>query len=69
LEGFRGDMADVEARDETRVPGKINSGVNGIGTAYRMWAYAAFCHEGSRPVDGVPDPHFHITAMFQRDYV
>ncbi len=42
----RGRGADGRARHEERVTGNL--------------AYATFVHDTSRPVDGIPDPHFHI---------
>ena len=61
LEAFRATMADVEAEMKTRVRGRDQSGrQRDTERLTGNLAYAAFVHEVSRPVDGVPDPHFHI---------
>ena len=54
----RGKGADGRERHEERVTGNL--------------VYAAFVHDTSRPVDGIPDPHFHIhcyvlNATFDRE--
>jgi hypothetical protein len=54
-------MADIESRMETRVRGK---GENGEERDYnrttRNLVYASFVHTVTRPIDGIPDPHYHI---------
>ena len=61
LEAFGAMMADVEAEMKTRVRGKDQFGrQRDTERLTGNLAYAAFVHEVSRPVDGVPDPHFHI---------
>src|SRR6266702_4440453 len=52
---------DFEAEMKTRVRGKDQFGrQRDTERLTGNLAYAAFVHEVSRPVDGVPDPHFHI---------
>jgi conjugative relaxase-like TrwC/TraI family protein len=61
LEAFGATMADLEAEMKTRVRGKDQFGrQRDTERLTGNLAYAAFVHEVSRPVDGVPDPHFHI---------
>jgi conjugative relaxase-like TrwC/TraI family protein len=60
-EAFRETMVDVEARMETRVRGADEEGNQRHEN--RMtgnMVYAAFVHTVTRPIDGVPDPHYHI---------
>jgi conjugative relaxase-like TrwC/TraI family protein len=60
-EAFRETMVDVEARMETRVRGADEQGSqrHENRTTGNM-VYAAFVHTVSRPIDGIPDPHYHI---------
>jgi conjugative relaxase-like TrwC/TraI family protein len=60
-EAFRETMLDVEARMETRVRGADEEGSqrHENRTTGNM-VYAAFVHTVSRPIDGIPDPHYHI---------
>src|SRR6516225_3656809 len=62
-EAFRETMVDVEARMETRVRGADEDGSQRQEnrTTGNM-VYAAFVHTVSRPIDGIPDPHYHIHA-------
>jgi conjugative relaxase-like TrwC/TraI family protein len=57
-ESFKETMADVEGRMETRVRvgGQDADRVTG------NLVYAWFVHRETRPIDGMPDPHFHIHA-------
>ena len=61
---FRETMADVERRMEARVRG---AGANGLlrdeDRVTGNLLYAAFTHTVARPVDGIPDPHYHIHAF------
>jgi conjugative relaxase-like TrwC/TraI family protein len=49
-------MASVESRMETRVrkAGQCDDRVTG------NLVYAAFLHRETRPIDGIPDPHWHV---------
>jgi len=60
-EAFQETMVDVEARMETRVKGADEQGSqrHENRTTGNM-VYAAFVHTVSRPMGGVPDPHYHI---------
>jgi len=60
-EAFQETMVDVEARMETRVRGADEQGSqrHENRTTSNM-VYAAFVHTASRPIDGIPDPHYHI---------
>src|SRR5438132_13679105 len=60
-EAFRKTMVDVEARMETRVRGADEEGSqrDENRTTGNM-VYAAFVHTVSRPIHGIPDPHYHI---------
>jgi conjugative relaxase-like TrwC/TraI family protein len=60
-EAFRETMVDVEAWMETRVRGANEEGSqrHENRTTGNM-VYAAFVHTVSRPIDGIPDPHYHI---------
>jgi conjugative relaxase-like TrwC/TraI family protein len=62
-ESFRETIGDIESRMETRVRGKGPDGEerNGDRTTGNL-VYASFAHTVSRPVDGIPDPHYHIHA-------
>jgi TrwC relaxase len=61
MKPFRETMIDVEARMETRVRGADEAGSqrHENRTTDNM-VYAAFVHTVSRPIDGIPDPHYHI---------
>ncbi|MGA8656268.1 MAG: MobF family relaxase, partial [Chthoniobacterales bacterium] len=61
MDSFSETMTSIEAEMKTRVRGRGADGrerheerVTG------NLVYAAFVHDTSRPVDGIPDPHFHI---------
>jgi conjugative relaxase-like TrwC/TraI family protein len=60
-EAFRETMVDVEAWMETRVRGTDEEGNqrHENRTTGNM-VYAAFVHTVTRPIDGIPDPHYHI---------
>ncbi|MFY9984531.1 MAG: MobF family relaxase [Chthoniobacterales bacterium] len=61
---FKETMTDIERRMEARVRGKDDEGF--LGDEDRVTGnllYAAFTHRVTRPVDGVPDPHYHIHAF------
>jgi conjugative relaxase-like TrwC/TraI family protein len=57
-EAFAETMADIEARMETRVRigGPDRDRITGNAV------YAWFVHRETRPIDGIPDPHFHFHA-------
>jgi conjugative relaxase-like TrwC/TraI family protein len=57
-ESFTETMAEIESRMETRVRvgGQDADRVSG------NMLYAWFVHRETRPIDGIPDPHFHIHA-------
>jgi conjugative relaxase-like TrwC/TraI family protein len=57
-ESFKETMSDIESRMETRV--RVN-GQDADRTTGNM-VYAWFVHRETRPIDGIPDPHFHIHA-------
>jgi conjugative relaxase-like TrwC/TraI family protein len=60
-EAFRETMVDVEARMETRVRGADEGGnQRDENRTTGNMVYAAFVHTVSRPIDGIPDPHYHI---------
>ena len=60
-EAFRETMVDVEARMETRVRGADEQGSQrNENRITGKIVYAAFVHTVSRPIDGIPDPHYHI---------
>ena len=63
-ESFRETMLDIESRMETRVRGKGEDGEerNDERTT-RNLVYASFVHTETRPIDGIPDPHYHIHAL------
>lgn len=61
---FRETIRDVERRMEARVRGKDDEGF--LRDEDRLTGnllYAAFTHTVTRPVDGIPDPHYHIHAF------
>jgi conjugative relaxase-like TrwC/TraI family protein len=49
-------MAAIEARMET----KVRKGYQHDNRLSPNMAYAKFVHRETRPVDGIPDPHYHI---------
>ena len=57
-DAFRETMSDVEARIECRVRknGAQEDRVTG------NLVYASFVHRETRPIDGIPDPHYHIRS-------
>jgi conjugative relaxase-like TrwC/TraI family protein len=57
-ESFKETMADIESRMETRV----RIGGQDADRATGNMVYAWFVHRETRPIDGMPDPHFHIHA-------
>jgi conjugative relaxase-like TrwC/TraI family protein len=57
-EAFNETMADIEARMETRV--RIGGPDRDRITGNALYAW--FVHRETRPIDGIPDPHFHIHA-------
>jgi conjugative relaxase-like TrwC/TraI family protein len=57
-EAFDETMADIEARMETRV--RIGGPDRDRITGNALYAW--FVHREIRPIDGIPDPHFHIHA-------
>ena len=60
-DAFRETMVDVEARMETRVRGADEGGNHrDENRTTGNMVYAAFVHTVSRPIDGIPDPHYHI---------
>ncbi len=61
---FKETMADIERRMEARVRGKDEDGfLRDEDRVTGNLLYAAFTHTVTRPVDGVPDPHYHIHAF------
>jgi len=61
---FRETMADIERRMEARVRGKDDEGLaRDEDRVTGNLVYAAFTHRVTRPVDGVPDPQYHIHAF------
>jgi hypothetical protein len=63
-ESFKETMLDIENRIETRVRGKGEDGQ--ARNAERITGnliYASFVHTETRPIDGIPDPHYHIHAF------
>jgi conjugative relaxase-like TrwC/TraI family protein len=60
-ESFRETMADIESRMEARVRGKGDDGTDrDYNRITGNLVYASFVHTVTRPIDGVPDPHYHI---------
>jgi conjugative relaxase-like TrwC/TraI family protein len=60
-DAFRETMVDVEARMETRVRGADAGGnQRDENRTTGNMVYAAFVHTVTRPIDGIPDPHYHI---------
>jgi conjugative relaxase-like TrwC/TraI family protein len=61
---FKGTMADIERRMEGRVRGKDEEGfLRDEDRVTGNLIYTAFTHTVTRPVGGVPDPHYHIHAF------
>jgi conjugative relaxase-like TrwC/TraI family protein len=58
-EAFRETMADAEDRMEARV----RVGDQDYNRTVANMAYAAFVHRETRPIGGIPDPHYHIHAF------
>lgn len=58
-DAFRETMADVESRMECRV--RRNGAQEDRVTGNLL--YASFVHRETRPIDGMPDPHYHIHAF------
>jgi conjugative relaxase-like TrwC/TraI family protein len=62
-ESFRETMSDIECRMEARVRGKGADGEErNSDRVTGNLVYAWFVHTVSRPIDGIPDPHYHIHA-------
>jgi len=59
MESFQETMALIESTMETRVRAKGTDEDRRTGNM----VYASFIHRVTRPVDGIPDPHFHIHAF------
>jgi conjugative relaxase-like TrwC/TraI family protein len=57
-ESFKETMTDIESRMETRV----RVGGQDTDRTSGNLVYAWFVHRETRPIDGMPDPHFHIHA-------
>src|ERR1700756_900815 len=63
-EAFKETMEDIERRMEGRVRGKGEDGLERDGDRLTgNLIYSAFTHTVTRPVGGVPDPHYHIHAF------
>jgi conjugative relaxase-like TrwC/TraI family protein len=63
-EAFKETMADIERRMEGRVRGKGEDGLERDGDRLTgNLIYSAFTHTVTRPVGGIPDPHWHIHAF------
>jgi conjugative relaxase-like TrwC/TraI family protein len=69
-ESFKETMLDIENRMETRVRGKGDDGqVRNEARTTGNLIYASFVHTETRPIDGIPDPHYHIhTFTFNATY-
>ena len=52
-------MADAENRMEARV----RMGDQDDNRTVANMVYAAFVHRETRPIGGIPDPHYHIHAF------
>src|ERR1700740_1855461 len=62
--GFKETMADIERRMEGRVRGKAEDGfLRDEDRVTGNLIYTAFSPTVTRPVDGAPDPHYHIHAF------
>src|ERR1700756_1530706 len=63
-EAFKETMADIERRMEGRLRGKDEEGLDRDGDRVTgNLIYSAFTHTVTRPVGGIPDPHYHIHAF------
>jgi len=63
-QAFKETMVDIENRMETRVRGKGDDGqVRNEERTTGNLIYASFVHTETRPIDGIPDPHYHIHAF------
>jgi conjugative relaxase-like TrwC/TraI family protein len=63
-ESFKETMLDIENRIETRVRGKGEDGqARNEERITGNLIYASFVHTETRPIDGIPDPHYHIHAF------
>ena len=63
-ESFKETMLDIENRMQTRVRGKGEDGqVRNEERTTGNLVYASFVHTETRPIDGIPDPHYHIHAF------
>src|SRR5271166_5314039 len=62
-ESFMETMADIERRMEARLRGRGRDGEErNSNRVTGNLVYASFVHMVSRPIDGIPDPHYHIHA-------
>jgi conjugative relaxase-like TrwC/TraI family protein len=63
-ESFEETMLDIESRMQARVRGVGDNGQqrNEERTTGNL-VYASFVHSETRPIDGIPDPHYHIHAF------
>jgi conjugative relaxase-like TrwC/TraI family protein len=63
-ESFEETMLDIESRMQARVRGAGENGQqrNEERTTGNL-VYASFVHTETRPIDGIPDPHYHIHAF------
>jgi conjugative relaxase-like TrwC/TraI family protein len=63
-ESFEETMLDIESRMQARVRGAGENGQqrNEERTTGNL-VYASFVHIETRPIDGIPDPHYHIHAF------
>ena len=62
-EAVRETMQRIETSMETRLRGKDDEGNERDGDQNRTTGnmlYGSFVHRETRPIDGIPDPHFHI---------
>jgi hypothetical protein len=39
---------------------KVRKGISKTIALAQTWFYAKFVHGETRPIDGIPDPHYHI---------
>jgi hypothetical protein len=63
-QSFTETMSDVESRMEGRVRGKGDDGLErDFNRMTANMVYASFVHTVTRPIDGIPDPHYHIHAF------
>ena len=63
-ESFKETMLDIENRMETRIRGKGDDGqARNDERITGNLIYASFVHTETRPIDGIPDPHYHIHAF------